>query len=319
MIFFVTRLFFVTDVHGSTLTFKKFLSAVRIYKADVAIIGGDITGKQLVTILEEGDTWRASFMGQEYLFHNEDELRRFEGKLADQGYYAYRTTGKEREELMRDNEKLNRVFKEVILGRVREWVELADERLKGLNAKVFVQPGNDDTWEVDEVLAASKHMVNPWGKKVNIDDHHEMISLGYANKTPWDLPRDLPEGELAQTIDGLASQVEDMKNAIYNFHAPPYGCPIDLAPELDENLKPKLGASGTFNFIHVGSRAIADAIAKYQPLLGLHGHIHESRGFCKMGRTFCVNPGSSYSEGLLNGVILELSKNKIKSYLLTEG
>ena len=68
-----------------------------------------------------------------------------------------------------------------------------------------------------------------------------------------------------------------------------------------------------------GSSAVRSAIEKHQPLLGLHGHIHESKGFVKIGRTFCVNPGSEYGEGILRGVIIDLEDGKVKNFLLTQG
>ncbi len=61
------------------------------------------------------------------------------------------------------------------------------------------------------------------------------------------------------------------------------------------------------------------AIEKYKPLLGLHGHVHESKGFVNIGSTLCINPGSEYGEGILRGVIVELGDGKVKNYLLTQG
>jgi hypothetical protein len=69
----------------------------------------------------------------------------------------------------------------------------------------------------------------------------------------------------------------------------------------------------------VGSTAVAEMIEKYQPLLGLHGHIHEATGKRQIGRTLCVNPGSNYTEGILNGFILTLDDKKIKGAIFTSG
>ncbi|GAI38384.1 unnamed protein product, partial [marine sediment metagenome] len=44
---------------------------------------------------------------------------------------------------------------------------------------------------------------------------------------------------------------------------------------------------------HVGSVAVRRFIEKYQPLATLHGHVHESAGVGKIGKTICVNPGQS--------------------------
>ena len=69
----------------------------------------------------------------------------------------------------------------------------------------------------------------------------------------------------------------------------------------------------------VGATSVRKAIEEYQPLLGLHGHIHESRGVARLGRTICINPGSRYNEGILQGVIIDLEGNCVRNYQLTAG
>ena len=71
----------------------------------------------------------------------------------------------------------------------------------------------------------------------------------------------------------------------------------------------------------VGSVAVRDSINKHQPLLSVHGHIHESRGIRKMGRTLALNPGSVYGDGVLQGAVIELDakKAKVSRYLLVNG
>jgi len=148
-----------------------------------------------------------------------------------------------------------------------------------------------------------------------------MLSLGYSNMTPWRCARDIEEDELAKKINDLARKISDMNMAIFNIHVPPHGTPIDEAPELDENLRPKLAPGGEVMKRPVGSTAVRSAIEKYQPMLGLHGHVHESRGFVKIGRTLCVNPGSEYTEGILRGVLIQidLKKKKVGDFLFTSG
>jgi Icc-related predicted phosphoesterase len=137
--------------------------------------------------------------------------------------------------------------------------------------------------------------------------------------TPWRCPRDIPENELLQKIENLASKLQNPGKSIFNIHVPPYGSGLDSAPELDEQFKPKLEPGGRFKMISVGSKAVHEAILKYQPLLGLHGHIHESKGFSKIGRTLCLNPGSEYQEGILRGVLIQLSDGKIKDFMFVSG
>jgi hypothetical protein len=92
----------------------------------------------------------------------------------------------------------------------------------------------------------------------------------------------------------------------------------DPAPKLDETFKPVL-SGGQMVMAPAGSIAVRDAIKKYQPLAGFHGHIHESKGVASIGRTKCFNPGSEYGEGVLRGLLVDLTENGIKSYLFTSG
>ncbi|MEM4276506.1 MAG: phosphoesterase, partial [Thermoplasmata archaeon] len=111
----------------------------------------------------------------------------------------------------------------------------------------------------------------------------------------------------------LAATIKNMESAIFNFHDPPYGTPLDYAPKL-RDMRQSAG-----EVEHVGSKAVYESIVKYQPFLGLHGHIHESRAVHKIGRTVVVNPGSEYGEGILKGVLLTLTDNKVKSHVFTSG
>jgi Icc-related predicted phosphoesterase len=200
-----------------------------------------------------------------------------------------------------------------MLQRLKEWIALADERLKGTAYKVYMAPGNDDYFEVDKIIEDSAAIVNCNNKNVMLGEH-EMITFSYTNPTPWDTPREKPDEELEPMLEELIATVKDKSNAVFNFHVPPYGFALDLAPELDKNL-----TQAADRKIHVGSRAVAKMIEKYQPLLGLHGHIHESRGVQKIRKTTIINPGSEYSEGILKGVVVILEKGKVKDYIFTNG
>ncbi len=107
----------------------------------------------------------------------------------------------------------------------------------------------------------------------------------------------------------MAGLVPDMSRAIFNFHAPPYGTGLDEAPALDDTLRPMHGGAV---MKPVGSTAVRDAINKHQPMLSVHGHIHESRAIKRMNRTLAINPGSVYGDGVLQGAVIELDKKKAK-------
>jgi len=313
-----TRIFFTSDLHGSERCFLKFLNTPKFYKADVLIVGGDITGKVVIPVFRKSSgKYRVDFLGERYEI-SESKLEDLMSRIRGVGYYPYLTTEDEWSALTSDPERMDDVLVELEVSTLKRWIELAEEKLKDLRdkIKVFIMPGNDDRYEIDEVLGSSDFIVNPDGKIVMIDEEHEMLGIGNSNITPWRCPRDIPEEELAKRIDELVSKIENLEKSIFAVHVPPHGSGLDIAPKLDENLKPVLSPGGGPMMVPVGSTAVRDAIKKYQPMLGLHGHIHESRGAIKIGRTLCINPGSEYSEGILRGALIDIEGNKIKDYLL---
>jgi Icc-related predicted phosphoesterase len=314
-----SRFYFITDVHGSNRCFRKFLNAANFYKADIIILGGDVTGKVLTPIVEEGSgTYRATYQGEDLVLKGKAEVDALVTKAAESGSYTKIVSRSEFQELEENPAKVKEVFRDVMLQRMREWMALAEERLGKTQVKCYISPGNDDLFELDPILSSSSYVVNPEGRVVETDGGHEMITLGFTNHTPWKSPREVDESELAKKISAMADGVRNMKSAIFNIHVPPIDTPIDQAPRIDENLKVVLNA-GHVEIISAGSSACREAILKYQPMLGLHGHIHESKGMVKLGRTMCANPGSEYGEGILKGFLADIDGEKVKSYLLTSG
>jgi Icc-related predicted phosphoesterase len=304
------RIFFCTDLHGSDICFRKFLHAGNAYKANVVIMGGDCTGKMIVPVVADGDgTYTCEWLGHLERLATPEELAKQEKAISNNGLYPVRMTRAELEELGADPDRLSERFREVMLDRLRGWMRLAEERLGNSGLEVIFVPGNDDEFDVDGVLAQSEVIEAPEGRVIRVaDGQHEMLSLAWSNRTPWDTPRECTEEELAEKIRVLAEQIEDMDRAIFNIHVPPYGTGLDTAPELEDGARLKRGGAITGP---VGSTAVRDAIIEYQPLLSLHGHIHESRGTQKLGRTTSINPGSSYSDWSLQGVIVDLDGSKV--------
>lgn len=308
------KIFFVTDIHGSNVCYRKFLNALRIYDVDVGILLGDLTGKMLIPLVERaGGGWETTFMGSPIQVETEEELAKLKKTIEMVGYYWVHLTLDEFHALKADQQAQDRLFNQLMLARLKEWIALADERLAGSPFKVYMAPGNDDHLEVDEVISDSAVIVNCNDRVVMVGEH-EMATFAWTNPTPWDTPREKPDEELEPMLEALVAQIKDIPNSIFNFHAPPYGYALDLAPELTKDL-----IQAADRKIHVGSRAVAKMIQKYQPFLGLHGHIHESRGVQKIGRTTIINPGSEYSEGILKGVVLVVHKGKLKDYVFTSG
>jgi len=307
------RLFFVTDLHGSELCFRKFISAISIYNADAAIALGDLAGKMVVPIFDNGNgTYDVNFLAQDIHLNNKTELDQQLAKINNIGFYPYMTDKKEADHLRSNQNEVMTIFHRLINERMQHWIDLADEKLKDSKAKIFMAPGNDDPMEMDAILESSKVMKSAAMKNLDVLGY-EMITIAHTSPTPWDTPREWSEEEMTKNIDKLAGTIKTMERAIFNFHDPPYGTMLDYAPKL-RDMRQSAGETE-----HVGSTAVSEAIKKYQPFLGLHGHIHESRAAQKIGRTFCVNPGSEYGEGGLRGVLLTLADTKMKSYVFTSG
>lgn len=151
-----------------------------------------------------------------------------------------------------------------------------------------------------------------------MNDGYQLLGYGWSNPTPWDTPREKPEEELETDLEDLAAEVSDWKRTILNFHCPPFDAEIDSAPKLDDDLKPQT-SGGEVLTEAVGSTAIRSFIEEYQPLMGLHGHIHESQGKIQIGDTVCINPGSEYSTGYLSGAIVTLSDDAVTQHQFTSG
>ena len=318
MIIMTLKIMFTSDVHGSEPAFRKFINSARIYRASHLILGGDITGKGLIIVSKSEAGYRTNYLGTEITARNETEFEKFRSQARMRGYYVYVDTPDVIQELKFSTEKRDQVLANCVKETLRSWLKLAEDRLKGTEIKCHISPGNDDDYEIDSILNSSEFVTNPDGRVVSLDEGYEMISMGKGNMTPWKCSRDVPEEELERTLESMISKTNDISKSIFNIHVPPYGTLLDVAPELDSELR-AVTKAGQPSMIHVGSTAVRKAIEKYQPLLGLHGHIHESKAVEEIGRCLCVNPGSEYAEGILRGALFTLDSGKIKNYVLTTG
>jgi hypothetical protein len=311
------KIFFATDIHGSEVCWRKFLNSAAFYKADLVVLGGDVTGKAMVPVTSHNGYWQVTVRGQTYRLETREELEAMLTRIRNSGFYPAMVTPDELQYLSQEEGAVDRRFTTEMISSLDRWLDMADGKLKGGNIPCILNGGNDDIWEIDDVIDQSPCVTFGEGKALDLDGFH-LISMGWTNPTPWDTFREAPEDQLAAKIEAVASQVPDMERTIFNFHAPPYGTGLDEAPALDASLRPTHGGAV---MKPVGSTAVRDAIRKHQPLLSVHGHIHESRGIKRMGRTMAINPGSVYGDGVLQGAVIDLDpkKGKVAKYILVNG
>jgi Icc-related predicted phosphoesterase len=312
------RAFYASDIHGSERLWRKFINSAKFYNVEVLIMGGDLAGKAVIPIVERGGGFYVSQIAGEQRFEEAD-LPALEKRIRDLGQYPYRMSDEELEAVSGDQAAIDDLFSSAMAATLQGWLDLAGERLSGTGVRLFVMLGNDDEPALKEVIAASSIAVDCEDRIVDLGDGFEMLSYGFANPTPWHSPRELPEDQLQNRIEQLAQGLTDPGRSVFNLHVPPIDTTIDVAPLVDDNLSAVI-VGGNIQMGHAGSTAVRAVIEKYQPLIALHGHIHESRGTVKIGKTVCMNPGSEYGEGVLHGALFELDKKKgLKRYQLTSG
>lgn len=311
------RIYYASDVHGSDVCWRKFLNAGTFYGASVLVMGGDLVGKAIVPI-EMGSqmTATAHFHGDDLALDSAGAIESFEASVRNQGFYPYRGTREELAHLSRDDAARQELFARVVRAELERWFAIAEEKSSD-GVQVFVMPGNDDPWFVDELIEQSTAISACDGQVVRFGEL-SMISLGIANRTPWDSIREADEDDLYAQIAEMAGQLADPERSVFNLHVPPHASGLDDAPLLDETLRP-ITRLGQIEMGPVGSVAVRRAILEYGPVLSLHGHIHEARAAVVLGRTLAINPGSAYSTGRIDGAVIDIVAGRVKSHQLVSG
>lgn len=311
------KLLFTTDLHGSTKTFKKFINTPSFYGIDTLLMGGDLSGKALVPIVEENDGWRVEADETRHV-EDEDELREIESEVKKRGDYSERMTPERYQELKQDSELVDDLYRRLRLERLDDWAELTEDKLADADVEAYFIAGNDDHSYMTSAFEDFPVFEFVDGHVTTMRSGRELLGYGWSNPTPWDTPREKAEVDLGDDLESLAADVDDWSRAIVNIHVPPYGTEIDKAPKLDDELRPQT-QGGELIRESVGSTAVREFLEEYQPLLGLHGHIHESQGKIKIGRTACFNPGSSYSQGFLNGLVVSMTDDTVEQHQFRSG
>ena len=312
-----TRLYFATDVHGSEQCFRKFLNAAAVYEVDALVLGGDVTGKVVVPLVADGtESWSGELHGEPVTARGEGELTELRKRIRSMGRYDVVLTPDAKAELDADPARVEAAFRVAMRESLERWVALAEERLQ---VPCFMMLGNDDFEELADALRGSDAVTYAEDGVYELPGGYELASIGYSTPTPWDTPRELSEEELGARIDAVVARLREPEQAVFNFHCPPRDTHLDQAPLLDDELRPRVDASGV-RVGSVGSVAVRRAIEEAKPLLGLHGHVHESPAAQKLGRTVCVNPGSDYGDGILRGAIVDLDRERgVRRWQIVQG
>jgi Icc-related predicted phosphoesterase len=312
------RILYCSDLHGSEAFFRKFLSAAMQYKANAMIVGGDITGKAMIPIVHQGDSkYVGHLFGRTEEPSTPEELAKFKTTVRNVGFYPIVLEPTEADELEGDERKMASRFEQEMCERVREWLTLYVSEVGPKGIPLYFMPGNDDLYSIDGVIAEfeDKGVHNPDGRRLWLNEDHEIVGIANANMTPWHCNRDIEESELTARLDEVISQLDRPEQSVMVIHVPPFDSQIDVCPELDENLQ-IVHRGGQVLMKPVGSHAVRKAIERVQPLLSLHGHIHEAAGHTRIGRTLVINAGSEYAEGIMKAAIINLERDKVKGHLL---
>jgi Icc-related predicted phosphoesterase len=315
-----TRLFFATDVHGSEQCFRKFVNAAQVYEVSALILGGDVTGKVVVPLVANGDgAWHGELHGEPIVARGEEELAALQKRIRTMGRYDVVLTAEEKRDVDADPGRIDGVFHAAMRESLERWVALAEERLRPTGIPCHMMLGNDDFDDLAQVLRGSDVVTYAEDAVQELPGGFELASIGYSTPTPWNTPREMPEEQLGDRIDALLANVREPERAVFNFHCPPRDTHLDQAPLLDGDLRPVVDASGV-RMHSVGSSAVRRAIEDARPLLGLHGHVHESPAGQKLGSAMCINPGSDYGDGILRGAIVDIDRDKgVRRWQIVQG
>ncbi len=316
-----TRIYIASDFHAAEKAWRKFLNAIsmNVYKSDVALLAGDLTGKAIVPIVQKNGRYETELFGVHRVARGDDDLARLQRDIADVGFYSFVTDADEAQRLSGDEGSRDELLHRLMNDRIGAWLALATERLAQSETPLYLIPGNDDDFAIDPILNQDGYApVNADGKVLDIPGGLQLLGSGWSNHTPWQTPREETEEDLFDRLDALAAQVHDPRRAVFMIHVPPHDSGLDTAPILDENLRPTVSAGDVLRG-PVGSTAVRRIIEKYQPVLAVHGHIHESGGERKIGKTLCINPGSEANHGILRGYIVDIGKKGIDLVQRVEG
>lgn len=300
---------FATDLHGSEAAFRKFVNAGKQFKPDVMVMGGDLAGKAVVPVVPENGHHVAELGSRKLVATNGEEVAELEKTIRMTGRYPMQMTLEDLERMQSDPAEVEALFLRAMGDTLKLWLDLAQERLEPIGIRTVAIAGNDDPLPLDQII--DDHPYVEWvdGRVAELANGIEVVGYSWVNPTPWDSPREHPEERLEEDLRGLTGLLQDPERSIWNIHVPPFDTGLDSAPAVTDDFK-LITDGGQPRMVPVGSRAVRSVLESVQPIVGVHGHVHESRSRVKLGRTLVVNPGSAYSEGTLQAAFIRISRKK---------
>lgn len=313
----MTKIFFATDLHGSEPCFKKFLRAGTFYGADILFLGGDYGAKELVLFSnsEKGvDTFSGS--GQHQHFASTDDFDRYVLWCKASGRLMKRVDASVLQHIAPAS--YHDLFDRTLNDTFATWAEMARDAFRRDGIPIYVIPGNDDSPRTDHYFTSEPFV---FMHRRTAELRASLITLlgwGGSNPTPWHTPREYPEHQIRSELEQALKLRSHAGPMVLLAHPPPFGCGLDLVPEITKTLSYRL-SFGSSAMVPIGSSAVREFVEEHQPLIGLFGHVHEGRGYHMIGQTLCINPGSAFHTGRLLGCILSITDGRVDDFQLTDG
>src|SRR5260370_28510675 len=138
------KIFFATDIHGSETCWRKFLNAAAFYKADLVILGGDVTGKVMIPIIAHRGYWQVTVRGEAIRMETREELAEIERQIRNRGSYPALVTPDELTVLSETEGEVDRRFSIEMMQSLDRWLDMADTKLRGGDIGCTLKRGHDD-------------------------------------------------------------------------------------------------------------------------------------------------------------------------------
>ncbi len=302
-------IFFTASIQGSEQCWRKLLNAAHLFDIDTLIVSGNLLGSNLQPIVEDkGNTFHLEFDNTVIRLKGRQQVIQYEENLRLMGRYPCRLSPEEARKLGHSPALRQKRLETEAKRSLQRWLEMADRRLAGKRRNLILVPGRNDPPFVEAIIRASSTAV--WSPEdiTPLTPHHNMIS---DSQTPV---CSSAEG-LLHYLQNLVHGLEDIHNAVFNFHMPPTdsglpsACRITRSSAADRENHPDLSSGSV----------VRRLIETYQPLLSLHGSPCRANTFTNIGRTLCCTPGNACSEGLLSGFMITLDKSQIIDFQPIQG